>query len=172
MGEATQAGNGTIRNSERFQSTLPVGEATDSHFIGNFVDSISIHASRGGSDRSILLEQNKIKDFNPRFPWGKRPGRLREVCKGRGISIHASRGGSDFLRLLKIEKARIFQSTLPVGEATDSGQLLPELVFISIHASRGGSDFSSFSAASSGVNFNPRFPWGKRPSARLQKSKK
>ena len=55
---------------------------------------ISIHASRGGSDRCGKVVIHHIV-----------------------ISIHASRGGSDMLRLsFFVDTA--FQSTLPAGEAT------------------------------------------------------
>ena len=56
------------------------------------------------------------------------------------ISIHASRGGSDCRRPWTITRTSQFQSTLPVGEAT-------------MMISR---------PSSSAMNFNPRFPWGKR----------
>ena len=84
------------------------------HLIGD----ISIHASRGGSDS----EQPKQKMRRP------------------FISIHASRGGSDPPRPPCLRP-------------------LP----ISIHASRGGSDkfFEKFIFQS--CYFNPRFPRGKRP---------
>ena len=81
----------------KFQSTLPVGEAT----IGP------------------PPKVKKMKDFNPRFPWGKRPqsscwpsrpapfqstlpvGEATSVgvaaVDSKAISIHASRGGSDII---------------------------------------------------------------------------
>ncbi len=36
---------------------------------------ISIHAPRGGSDEHRRRLQSSPEDFNPRSPWGERPGR-------------------------------------------------------------------------------------------------
>ena len=56
----------------QFQSTLPVGGATDSLTLDAFLEKISIHAPRGGSDEFT----HHLKALVP-------------------ISIHAPRGGSD-----------------------------------------------------------------------------
>ena len=56
-----------------FQSTLPVGEATQVFFYYREKFAISIHASRGGSDWRVDAASRRAEDFNPRFPWGKRP---------------------------------------------------------------------------------------------------
>ena len=82
-------------SSRPFQSTLPAGEATVNLLHGRRVRDISIHASRGGSDRFVH--------------------RL-ETCAVQ-ISIHASRGGSDPIGLSAWRPSG-FQSTLPAGEAT------------------------------------------------------
>ena len=145
-----------------FQSTLPVGEATEGIIYNVQVQHISIHASRGGSDKTSQEKNYSGEHFNPRFPWGK--------------------------RLFPIAAPEIvlpFQSTLPVGEATYSAYMAQRNVGISIHASRGGSDPSggkidksksdiSIHASRGGSDqdvadflnglndFNPRFPWGKR----------
>ena len=124
----------------RFQSTLPVGEAT-----------------RGGRD----LESGVV-DFNPRFPWGKR--RLAAMKAALSIrfqstlpvgeatprqsinspiefiSIHASRGGSDNISKAQLTFSRYFNPRFPWGKR---------------RGCRG--------RAPSGLHFNPRFPWGKRP---------
>ena len=103
--------------------------------------SISIHASRGGSDVSLPTVLWSACNFNPRFPRGKRPTAII------GLGVFSQ-----------------FQSTLPAGEAT----LLPGLCMfwktISIHASRGGSDPAlSLAVHRRPEDFNPRFPRGKRP---------
>ena len=79
----------------RFQSTLPVGEATPIAKCPVNLVAISIHASRGGSDVLLAIWQPDSLDFNPRFPWGKRPEYFDTVADDLLISIHASRGGSD-----------------------------------------------------------------------------
>ena len=214
--------------------------------------SISIHASREGSDRlafpTVLVtfyfnprfprgKRHKKKrksagrkNFNPRFPRGKRQRRNRRPSGGGAISIHASREGSDFVHAFIDPVLIQFQSTLPAREATlflvePSGPLeisihasregsdiirmkkditdeisihasregsdhrpheeekrmaisihasregsdqfktpqIPIPFSISIHASREGSDFLKKVPAITALNFNPRFPRGKRP---------
>ena len=49
VGEATEQG-GSCARGEPFQSTLPVGEATFAPTLEVVRQAISIHASRGGSD--------------------------------------------------------------------------------------------------------------------------
>ena len=150
---------------------------------------ISIHASRGGSDRYRYEIYSFDYDFNPRFPWGKRRYPAYYDVKWDYISIHASRGGSDYFNIrlvafIKHFNPRFpwgkrplngrkrcvigkFQSTLPVGEATLRWYWSMESSVISIHASRGGSDFSFCQFIAPLLYFNPRFPWGKRPSLSL-----
>ena len=81
------------------------------------------------------------RNFNPRFPWGKRPGQGAGGDRIVVISIHASRGGSDFISFAAAPVGAPFQSTLPVGEATGEVKDADGVQIISIHASRGGSDF-------------------------------
>ena len=137
-GEAT-AERGPSPNISTFQSTLPAGEATLRFVTMAVILSISIHASRGGSDVSRPTVLWSACNFNPRFPRGKRPTAII------GLGVFSQ-----------------FQSTLPAGEAT----LLPGLCMfwktISIHASRGGSDTWVAEGATSDKHFNPRFPRGKR----------
>ena len=148
--------------------------------------SISIHASREGSDD---------------------PTRLPSLSKP--ISIHASREGSDSNGEYVVNAAAVFQSTLPAREATEKQgrrhacnhnfnprfprgkrqrepyfklprlhfnprfprgkrpPCVPQLlntVIISIHASREGSDFQNLLIFFVSIYFNPRFPRGKRQS--------
>ena len=123
---------------------------------------ISIHAPRGGSDSKYPDSNKHTEYFNPRSPWGERPGnklhygqhqdfnprspwgerpRVIEVQKIlSGISIHAPRGGSD--------AGKYRQAALPCkisihaprgGSDTINGQFR-KIAVISIHAPRGGSD--------------------------------
>ncbi len=147
---------------QRFQSTLPAGEATHRPRRRQQWPPISIHASRGGSDGRRWAADDRAGHFNPRFPRGKRPENIgplwaksnfnprfprgkRQVCRrkkpgGFIISIHASRGGSDDKEAIMIDRYLRFQSTLPAGEATRMGKEVADRRVISIHASRGGSD--------------------------------
>ncbi len=78
---------------------------------------ISIHASREGSDSGPSAKPFYPKDFNPRFPRGKRLRTISEAILPQG-----------------------FQSTLPAREATMLPAGFNAAVRISIHASREGSD--------------------------------
>ena len=145
-----------------FQSTLPVGGATPRllHQTLNF--HISIHAPRGGSDptgRSLCVDQD---DFNPRSPWGERPGKA--VCSFTiaCISIHAPRGGSDSGGRLRMWMRWYFNPRSPWGERQSLKEERNKTVAISIHAPRGGSDGGRHSTGQPMAYFNPRSPWGER----------
>ena len=79
---------------------------------------ISIHASRGGSDLTVMFLAAWAPKFQSTLPAGEATFCLCFIGKALKISIHASRGGSD-----------LYAGTAPGG------------AHISIHASRGGSDF-------------------------------
>ncbi len=78
--------------------------------------------------------------FNPRSPWGER-----------------------LVDFVKFIRHRRFQSTLPVGGATAARVAEFHRQTVSIHAPRGGSDEQTFLAARIRPRFNPRSPWGERP---------
>ena len=78
---------------ERFQSTLPAGEATGERYNYDYVSEISIHASRGGSDAYPELEVASSE-----------------------ISIHASRGGSDAQARKKSISGLYFNPRFPRGK--------------------------------------------------------
>ena len=147
----------------RFQSTLPVGEATKDLCGLVFGQPISIHASRGGSDPRLLVSMTMPCAFQSTLPVGEATRRISNHDMNRNISIHASRGGSDCsMQNQNLTKKR-FQSTLPVGEATVGKWAAADYLNISIHASRGGSDLHRvFGPGPCFYDFNPRFPWGKR----------
>ena len=83
----------------------------------NWLDTISIHAPRGGSDAFRQGLQKPGCNFNPRSPWGERQYPL----SGKSLIVG-------------------FQSTLPVGGATVPHPPGAGRLRISIHAPRGGSD--------------------------------
>ena len=122
-----------------FQSTLPVGGATQGQSGPMPNAPISIHAPRGGSDGVLRAALQSFRYFNPRSPWGER------------LTIFSSR---------PVES--VFQSTLPVGGATVQSYLCAALEEISIHAPRGGSDTLSTFVIHRHFDFNPRSPWGER----------
>ena len=186
MGEATYYRTVKKSNSPIFQSTLPVGEATGT-MRGLACRTWNFNPRFPWGKRRHQRRQARRPEhyFNPRFPWGKRPGHCWQTERPRKISIHASRGGSDSgdfelvdIREISIHASRggsdsapttsasicqIFQSTLPVGEATaESRFCLPQTQNFNPRFPWGKRPIIS-SRNSSGTNFNPRFPWGKRP---------
>ena len=146
--------------------------------------SISIHASRGGSDRSGNSVNINVDIFQSTLPVGEATKPATSGNVHHYISIHASRGGSDKGFASTAIPGANFNPRFPWGKRHHEPQgILPVCHFnprfpwgkrpvqdsyntlkqeISIHASRGGSDISSISATRSYGNFNPRFPWGKR----------
>ena len=66
-----------IAQAVRFQSTLPVGGATDVHAVRLLVIRVSIHAPRGGSDSVFAISFQSAFGFNPRSPWGERLSVIR-----------------------------------------------------------------------------------------------
>ena len=148
--------------SSIFQSTLPAGEATFQGFEPDErADSISIHASRGGSDflaprflrncafQSTLPAGEATRltmrpfcltyNFNPRFPRGKRRCHSCDDVRLHYFNPRFPRGKRLYRGIKGLYNA-IFQSTLPAGEATIKYLTLEIFKGISIHASRGGSD--------------------------------
>ena len=151
------------RGAEDFNPRFPRGKRLKDFIVVTSSGSISIHASREGSDRFIGLGCNQpflfqstlpareatfgshtklaaYCDFNPRFPRGKRPDCRRRHNGLCGISIHASREGSDTPSLSTVTWNGIFQSTLPARAATFFTAVVDVDTDISIHASREGSD--------------------------------
>ena len=125
-----------------FQSTLPAGEATWELLPFALAFPISIHASRGGSDTVQGSGSQRVSNFNPRFPRGKRPLPANNTSYLYVISIHASRGGSDVRSGLPAAGTGYFNPRFPRGKRP-TARLLPK--------------FSP--------DFNPRFPRGKRPAS-------
>ena len=148
--------------SAEFQSTLPVRGATMVDFARGdkslFQSTLPVRGATRGANLLLL----KIIYFNPRSPYGERPGCGRAVTKPVLISIHAPRTGSDLHAdnlggvdgisihaprtgsdnsLAKLEYVYAsFQSTLPVRGATSGPLGAAAATNISIHAPRTGSD--------------------------------
>ena len=128
--------------SKSFQSTLPVGGATFRNLA--VVKALAIFQSTlpvGGATFNLNLFIFDEENFNPRSPWGERQEKEKLLAKVRKFQSTLPVGGAT-AAIRDREKAGIlFQSTLPVGGAT-----LP--------------DHSPLEAR---YNFNPRSPWGERP---------
>ena len=78
-----------------FQSTLPVGGATEFYADQMALVTISIHAPRGGSDCAIVRPFAGIVKFQSTLPVGGATFFAGIPIPAPAISIHAPRGGSD-----------------------------------------------------------------------------
>ena len=124
-------------------------------------EAISIHSSHTGRDGFPHSPWALPGDFNPLFPYGKRP-----YLEGGGES------GKYFNPLFPYGKRRRtiwtatarwrFQSTLPIREETGDRLQVQPIRAISIHSSHTGRDPAGAGAVCRGGNFNPLFPYGKR----------
>ena len=123
---------------------------------------ISIHAPRGGSDRSGTQRRSTGHYFNPRSPWGERLDAAGAAVGHRNFNPRSPWGERLDGKTESVAQGP-FQSTLPVGGATDIIQHIRQWLIISIHAPRGGSDTSGMISCPACGYFNPRSPWGERP---------
>ena len=127
---------------------------------------ISIHSPHTGRDPTGCHCQSRQSKYNPLFPYGKRPawrqlpswccyfnplsphgkrrGRRLGKQPGRRISIHSPRTGRDTTGYYDPDEDKRFQSTLPT---------------------RGETYAVVFRLFGAWTNFNPLFPYGKRPAA-------
>ena len=134
----------SIRYSPRlvtFQSTLPIREETSGRYTP-------------GRCRP---------NFNPLFPYGKRLWCIRRIWQVVQISIHSSHTGRDAFGTPSTAISTLFQSTLPIREETNTGNGGGSVYIfqstLPIREETGG-PLASFVTAD---NFNPLFPYGKRP---------
>ena len=126
----------------------------------------------------------RLRDFNPRSPWGERQRRdlsaetataFQSTLPVGGatsnfftsgfllyISIHAPRGGSDLRRVRPFQRVQI-SIHAPRGGSDSIVDSRKHFVSISIHAPRGGSDNCQGTNTQHNTYFNPRSPWGERP---------
>ena len=123
-----------------FQSTPPGWEATYAAYKAQLVELISIHASRVGGDRRVIIQSSFATAFQSTPPgWEATPAPAPATQR------------------------RQFQSTPPGWEATGINDFECLLHRISIHASRVGGDPLCREHHTEAHNFNPRLPGGRRP---------
>ena len=138
--------------TNRFQSTLPVGGATLNLYCFEPRLFISIHAPREGSDHLNHDEDKEAVEFQSTLPAKRATALASRYADSRDISIHAPREGSDKRgaaladhgnnfnprspweeRQGTTEQQYIefeFQSTLPVGGATgEKARMMSEWEF-------------------------------------------
>ena len=115
--------NGNIADTrrKRFQSTLPVGGATEAVHLGRTTTPISIHAPRGGSDHRGRRHRQRLAGFQSTLPVGGATGNLFVTAVAKDISIHAPRGGSDRFPPRYSGSCKHFNPRSPWGERPWTG---------------------------------------------------
>ena len=175
----------TFRDSEGFQSTLPVWGATlvplDLPFFFRHFNPRSPCGERPGRPKrreSSARFQSTLPvwgatcggwppcrrrtDFNPRSPCGERLVGRAAGTSQHAISIHAPRVGSDCGGVGTVLLRENFNPRSPCGERPMASACLFMMALISIHAPRVGSDLNSCAPWVDFPNFNPRSPCGER----------
>ena len=146
--------------TNRFQSTLPVGGATEVMNLMKPLLLISIHAPREGSDCHDPGKEDsqEISIHAPRG--GERHLAILHYWLLMDISIHAPRGGSDLPSF--IFWTLLFQSTLPVGGATSRFSYSFSWLEFQSTLPVGGATGHGGYFPHRDKNFNPRSPRGER----------
>ena len=133
-----------LQPAPKFQSTLPIREETRvvARVAGRraFQSTLPIREET----RARSAGRSGRRHFNPLFPYGKRPWSPPCGAGHERISIHSSHTGRDRAGIACHVARRKFQSTLPIREETK---------FVE--------------AIDNNTNFNPLFPYGKRPSCKV-----
>ena len=139
VGGATQHRNGHAENTQ-ISIHAPRGGSDSWCFFFQAATSISIHAPRGGSDEMIAARPWKSPTFQSTLPVGGATAARRYPGDSqKHFNPRSPWGERQFLP--NADRALLlFQSTLPVGGATKTVCSLAKIRAISIHAPRGGSD--------------------------------
>ena len=146
-----------------FQSTLPVGGATSVNGKSDKITLISIHAPRGGSDFSTLVVPFSIDGFQSTLPVGgaTNDGYIEQTAFEFQSTLPV--GGATTYGIADTFTA-LFQSTLPVGGATLNKVSFPCIIFqFQSTLPVGGATLQRNICGVGHQNFNPRSPWGERP---------
>ena len=127
---------------------------------------ISIHAPLTGSDAMFLALYFLAPNFNPRSPYGERPGCLRQARTGKDFNPRSPYGERQYSSPRQTPRGD-FNPRSPYGERLPG--MLCQVFFlkISIHAPLTGSDHIHKSIIRISQNFNPRSPYGERLLDRL-----
>ena len=190
---ARPSGDQNLLHRSLFQSTRPLGGATQMMTYTGTGAGVSIHAPPGGRDAHRRPRAMDVNRFNPRAPWGARRYRMvwflsfiprfnpRAPWGARldvgfcgalygSVSIHAPPGGRDRTSDQSLTLPQTFQSTRPLGGATNAMIEIFKQILVSIHAPPGGRDCIEVPSCPERASFNPRAPWGARPRAAPVKS--
>ena len=147
-----------------FQSTLPIRGATSRFAPSRYVPSISIHAPHTGSDFTRTRHRPWSMVFQSTLPIRGATCQPRSPG-GRGHNFNPrSPYGERRYQWPADTPLSQFQSTLPIRGATRPPRRAARRGKISIHAPHTGSDTPAHRSAARPADFNPRSPYGERPS--------
>ena len=125
---------------KKFQSTRPIRGATQAKSDRIAAEQFqSTRPIRGATDGTHRLEQ-KVKDFNPRAPYGARQVRIIKAHQSPIISIHAPHTGRDWRSSAMWSRLFDFNPRAPYGARRLQQQAIEEMDGISIHAPHTGRD--------------------------------
>ena len=148
----------------QFQSTRPIRGATSSIRAGDsgpgYFNPRAPYGARP-HDRSNLIERSNISIHAPHT--GRDPPFRSIVLYFGKISIHAPHTGRDHRFTRDAYTALLFQSTRPIRGATTYMKAVGTRELISIHAPHTGRDCEILFVTVIALYFNPRAPYGARP---------
>ena len=127
--------------SARFQSTRPIRGATLTPSACSQRSYFNPRAPYGARPAEGPVRQDRGTDFNPRAPYGARPPWHCALGRSPPISIHAPHTGRDRHCCIQRKPQSAFQSTRPIRGATRC----------------------SYGDHLTDADFNPRAPYGARP---------
>ena len=153
------------RGVSSFQSTRPIRGATARRSTPSGAPA-SFQSTRPirGATCCCPRGAGQRRHFNPRAPYGARPERDVVERVVMAISIHAPHTGRDRRAASSMIWSLSFQSTRPIRGATSTtGGSESDVLFQSTRPIRGATTPTSTSSPGK-TNFNPRAPYGARPS--------
>ena len=153
-----------LRKALLFQSTRPMRGATTSKI--KETSSFGFQSTRPmrGATAVILQHYSWQGYFNPRAPCGARRFYSHLRVWWCYISIHAPHAGRDRRQPCTANVFHVFQSTRPMRGATAFGTRVaaPRFKFQSTRPMRGATTWRG-SSCGQRIHFNPRAPYGARP---------
>ena len=153
------------RQHQEFQSTRPIrGATTINDILEGIVTFQSTRPIRGAT--ALRRRWNRRYDISIHAPHtGRDSGGIPIQGYLPHISIHAPHTGRDYSGFLSLACDAIFQSTRPIRGATLSAHSFrAATIFQSTRPIRGATG-STGTCTWRSANFNPRAPYGARPSA-------
>ena len=123
---------------------------------------ISIHATHTGGDLAGHCTSAELRNFNPRHPYGWRPGVMGLLIRFKPFQSTPPIRVATLVERRVINDPRDFNPRHPYGWRQAGQKRHRRLKKISIHATHTGGDRSQVERPLTMRNFNPRHPYGWR----------